>query len=57
VGFGVPLEQLIPLLLDSGGLLVILSRPRRQILERFLGILRDPMGLSLPQPETGHLLG
>ena len=50
------MEQLIPLPPDFGGLLVILPRPRRQGLERPLGLIRMLIGLGLPQSETVRLL-
>ena len=63
MGLGVPLEQLIPLLLNSCGLLLVLLRPRRHIMECLLGILRVPteLGLLLPKPtcllDQGSQLG
>ena len=55
-GLGIPLEQLVLLPLDFGGILLILPRPRQQILECLLGILHVPTGLGLPLPEPGRLL-
>ena len=56
-GLGIPLGQLVPLLSDFSGLILILSCPHRQILKHLLGILRVPMGFGCPQLETGRLLG
>ena len=46
VGLGVPLEQLVSLLSDSGDLLLILPHPRRQILEHPMDLLRVPTRLG-----------
>ena len=39
------------------GLLLVLSCPHQQIMECLLGILHVLMGLVLPLPEPGRLLG
>jgi len=57
VGLGVLLEQLIPLLLDLGGLLVVLLRPHWQGLECLLSLISIPMSLGHPRPKTVCLLG
>ena len=57
MGLSVPLKQLIPLPPNSGGLLLILPRPRRKGLERLLGLLLMPTCLGLLQSETIRLLG
>ena len=54
---GVLLEQLILLLPDLGGLLVVLLRSHRQGLERPLGLVRMPTGFGLLQSEIVRLLG
>ena len=46
MGLGIPLEQLVLLLLHPGGLLRVTPRPRRQILEHPHGILRMLAGLG-----------
>ena len=47
-GLGILLEQLILLLLDSGGRLLVLLHPRRQILEHPMDLLRVPTCLGFP---------
>ena len=55
MGLGIPLEQLVPLLLHPGGLLRVLPCPCRQILEHPRGILRVPAGLGFPPSKIVRL--
>ena len=47
-GLGILLEQLIPLLLDPGGHLLVPLHPRRQVLEHPMDLLRVPTRLGFP---------
>ena len=40
--------QLVPLLANMGGVFIVLSRPRGQVLQHFPGLLCVMEGLSLP---------
>ena len=54
-GLGIPLEQLVPLLLHPGGLLRVSPRPHCQILEHPRGILRVLVRLSFPPSKIVRL--
>ena len=55
VGLDIPLEQLIPLLLHPGGLLCVMLRPHRLILEHPHGILHVLVRLSFSPPNIARL--
>ena len=57
MGLGILLEQLIPLLPDPGGLLLVPLRPHRQGLECLLGLISISTGLVHPQLKIGRRLG
>ena len=57
MALGIPLEQLIPLLPDPSGFLVIHPQPHQQGLECLLGLISITKGLGHLQLKIGHLLG
>ena len=54
-GLGILLEQLVLLLLDPGGRLLVLLHPRRQILEHPMDLLCVPTLLGFPLLGGGKL--
>ena len=57
MGLDIPLEQLVPLLPHSGGLLLILPCPLQQFIKRLLSVLRVPVGLGLSPSKIVGLRG